>query len=124
MMPGNRSLNLSNTVAVVVYEAWRQNGYAGGGDNPSLTHLLHHLQMPLALFPGHAWHGLFHHGLAFFRCVCAHHLLMQRAHILMALHAHVLAAAGGSARPGAATRSRTRSRAAMGRRVFRRTCLP
>jgi tRNA (cytidine/uridine-2'-O-)-methyltransferase len=31
MMPGNRSLNLSNTVAVVVYEAWRQNGYADGG---------------------------------------------------------------------------------------------
>ena len=31
MHPGNRSLNLSNTVAVVVYEAWRQNGYAGGG---------------------------------------------------------------------------------------------
>lgn len=30
MRPGNRSLNLSNTVAVVVYEAWRQNGYAGG----------------------------------------------------------------------------------------------
>jgi tRNA (cytidine/uridine-2'-O-)-methyltransferase len=30
MMAGNRSLNLSNTVAVVVYEAWRQNGYAGG----------------------------------------------------------------------------------------------
>ncbi|UVW29492.1 tRNA (uridine(34)/cytosine(34)/5-carboxymethylaminomethyluridine(34)-2'-O)-methyltransferase TrmL [Massilia sp. H6] len=30
MMPDNRSLNLSNTVAVVVYEAWRQNGYAGG----------------------------------------------------------------------------------------------
>jgi tRNA (cytidine/uridine-2'-O-)-methyltransferase len=29
-MPGNRSLNLSNTVAVVDYEAWRQNGYAGG----------------------------------------------------------------------------------------------
>jgi tRNA C32,U32 (ribose-2'-O)-methylase TrmJ len=28
--PDNRSLNLSNTVAVVVYEAWRQNGYAGG----------------------------------------------------------------------------------------------
>ncbi|MES2116225.1 MAG: tRNA (uridine(34)/cytosine(34)/5-carboxymethylaminomethyluridine(34)-2'-O)-methyltransferase TrmL, partial [Pseudomonadota bacterium] len=25
-----RSLNLSNTVAVVVFEAWRQNGYAGG----------------------------------------------------------------------------------------------
>ena len=31
MRPDNRSLNLSNTVAVVVYEAWRQNGYAGGG---------------------------------------------------------------------------------------------
>jgi tRNA (cytidine/uridine-2'-O-)-methyltransferase len=31
MRPGQRSLNLSNTVAVVVYEAWRQNGYTGGG---------------------------------------------------------------------------------------------
>lgn len=30
MMPEQRSLNLSNTVAVMVYEAWRQNGYAGG----------------------------------------------------------------------------------------------
>lgn len=30
MQPDNRSLNLSNTVAVVVYEAWRQQGYAGG----------------------------------------------------------------------------------------------
>jgi tRNA (cytidine/uridine-2'-O-)-methyltransferase len=30
MRPQNRSINLSNTVAVVVYEAWRQNGYAGG----------------------------------------------------------------------------------------------
>jgi tRNA (cytidine/uridine-2'-O-)-methyltransferase len=30
MRPGNRSINLSNTVAVVVYEAWRQNGFAGG----------------------------------------------------------------------------------------------
>lgn len=29
MMPGNRSLNLSNTVAVAVYEAWRQQGFAG-----------------------------------------------------------------------------------------------
>ncbi|MBV6424197.1 MAG: tRNA (cytidine(34)-2'-O)-methyltransferase [Steroidobacteraceae bacterium] len=28
MRPGNRSLNLSNAVAVVVYEAWRQCGYA------------------------------------------------------------------------------------------------
>ena len=30
MRPGNRSLNLSNAVAVVVYEAWRQLGYSGG----------------------------------------------------------------------------------------------
>ena len=28
MLPGNRSLNLSNAVAVVVYEAWRQLGFA------------------------------------------------------------------------------------------------
>jgi tRNA (cytidine/uridine-2'-O-)-methyltransferase len=31
MRPGNRSLNLSNTVAVMVFEAWRQAGFAGGG---------------------------------------------------------------------------------------------
>ncbi|MEB0139018.1 MULTISPECIES: tRNA (uridine(34)/cytosine(34)/5-carboxymethylaminomethyluridine(34)-2'-O)-methyltransferase TrmL [unclassified Undibacterium] len=30
MRPDNRSLNLSNTVAIVVYEAWRQHGFAGG----------------------------------------------------------------------------------------------
>lgn len=30
MKPGCRSINLSNTVAIVVYEAWRQHGYAGG----------------------------------------------------------------------------------------------
>ncbi|MBI1892465.1 MAG: tRNA (uridine(34)/cytosine(34)/5-carboxymethylaminomethyluridine(34)-2'-O)-methyltransferase TrmL [Burkholderiales bacterium] len=30
MRPNNRSLNLSNAVAVVVYEAWRQNGFADG----------------------------------------------------------------------------------------------
>ncbi len=30
MRPNNRSLNLSNSVAVTVYEAWRQNGYTGG----------------------------------------------------------------------------------------------
>ena len=29
MMPKNRSLNLSNAVAVTVFEAWRQNGYQG-----------------------------------------------------------------------------------------------
>jgi tRNA (cytidine/uridine-2'-O-)-methyltransferase len=27
MVPGNRSLNLSNSVAVVIYEAWRQLGF-------------------------------------------------------------------------------------------------
>jgi tRNA (cytidine/uridine-2'-O-)-methyltransferase len=31
MRAGNRSLNLSNSVAVVVYEAWRQSGFAGAG---------------------------------------------------------------------------------------------
>ena len=30
MRPDNRSLNLSNTVAVMVFEAWRQQGFAGG----------------------------------------------------------------------------------------------
>jgi len=30
MRPNNRSLNLSNAVAVVVVEAWRQLGFAGG----------------------------------------------------------------------------------------------
>lgn len=30
MRPGNRSLNLSNAVAVTVFEAWRQNGFAEG----------------------------------------------------------------------------------------------
>ena len=31
MQPGNRSLNLSNAVAVVAYEAWRQQGFAPVG---------------------------------------------------------------------------------------------
>ena len=29
MRPGNRSLNLSNAVAITVYEAWRQHDFAG-----------------------------------------------------------------------------------------------
>lgn len=29
MRPGNRSLNLANAVAVVVFEAWRQLDFAG-----------------------------------------------------------------------------------------------
>ena len=31
MQPGSRSLNLSNTAAVVIYEAWRQQAFDGGG---------------------------------------------------------------------------------------------
>lgn len=31
MRVGQRSLNLSNAVAVTVFEAWRQNGFAGAG---------------------------------------------------------------------------------------------
>ncbi|MGB2474619.1 MAG: tRNA (cytidine(34)-2'-O)-methyltransferase, partial [Litorivicinaceae bacterium] len=30
MSPNNRSLNLSNSVAIVLYEAWRQIGFQGG----------------------------------------------------------------------------------------------
>lgn len=30
MRPGNRSLNLSNAVAITVFEAWRQQDFAGG----------------------------------------------------------------------------------------------
>jgi tRNA (cytidine/uridine-2'-O-)-methyltransferase len=30
MQADSRSLNLSNAVAVVVYEAWRQQGFSGG----------------------------------------------------------------------------------------------
>ncbi|MGH8749701.1 MAG: tRNA (cytidine(34)-2'-O)-methyltransferase, partial [Burkholderiales bacterium] len=30
MRPGNRSLNLSNAVAVVVFEVWRQLDFSGG----------------------------------------------------------------------------------------------
>lgn len=31
MRPDNRSINLSNTVAIVAFEAWRQLDFAGGG---------------------------------------------------------------------------------------------
>jgi tRNA (cytidine/uridine-2'-O-)-methyltransferase len=30
MQPASRSMNLSNSVAVVLFEAWRQGGFAGG----------------------------------------------------------------------------------------------
>ena len=36
MLPDNRSLNLSNTVAVAVYEAWRQCGFPGSQPSNSL----------------------------------------------------------------------------------------
>jgi tRNA (cytidine/uridine-2'-O-)-methyltransferase len=34
MREGQRSLNLSNAVAVTVFEAWRQNGFAGASPSP------------------------------------------------------------------------------------------
>lgn len=38
MMPDNRSLNLANAVAVVVYEAWRRTGFRGAAPSgPGLT---------------------------------------------------------------------------------------
>jgi tRNA (cytidine/uridine-2'-O-)-methyltransferase len=41
MRPGNRSLNLANAVAVVVYEAWRQQGFAGAaGPGTSTAEML------------------------------------------------------------------------------------
>jgi tRNA (cytidine/uridine-2'-O-)-methyltransferase len=30
MLPARRSLNLANSAAIAIYEAWRQHGYAGG----------------------------------------------------------------------------------------------
>jgi len=36
MRAGNRSLNLSNAVTLVVYEAWRQNGFAGAARAPGV----------------------------------------------------------------------------------------
>ncbi|MCU0735613.1 MAG: tRNA (cytidine(34)-2'-O)-methyltransferase [Methylotetracoccus sp.] len=35
MVPGSRSLNLSNTVALVVYEAWRQCAFTGAAPRSS-----------------------------------------------------------------------------------------
>lgn len=35
LQPQNRSLNLSNAAAIVVYEAWRQNGFTGALQNPT-----------------------------------------------------------------------------------------
>ncbi len=35
MRPGNRSLNVANAAAVVLYEAWRQQRFAGGEPTPA-----------------------------------------------------------------------------------------
>jgi tRNA (cytidine/uridine-2'-O-)-methyltransferase len=37
MQPGNRSLNLSNAVAVVLFEAWRQLGFLGVSRAPRMS---------------------------------------------------------------------------------------
>jgi tRNA (cytidine/uridine-2'-O-)-methyltransferase len=39
MMPANRSLNLSNAVAIVVYEMWRQFNFEGAGARDATGHL-------------------------------------------------------------------------------------
>ncbi|MBQ8708653.1 MAG: tRNA (cytidine(34)-2'-O)-methyltransferase [Succinivibrionaceae bacterium] len=33
MVPGSRCYNLANSVAIMLYEAWRQNGFAGCREN-------------------------------------------------------------------------------------------
>lgn len=35
MMPNIRSLNLANSASIAIYEAWRQNGYAGSATSSS-----------------------------------------------------------------------------------------
>jgi tRNA (cytidine/uridine-2'-O-)-methyltransferase len=37
MRPWNRSLNLANAVAIVVYEAWRQHGFVGAAGAGATT---------------------------------------------------------------------------------------
>lgn len=37
MRPGNRSLNLANAVSIVVYEAWRQQGFTGADTTGATT---------------------------------------------------------------------------------------
>tara|TARA_B100000686_G_scaffold140849_1_gene148419 strand:+ start:1037 stop:1534 length:498 start_codon:yes stop_codon:yes gene_type:complete len=38
MQPSNRSLNLSNAVAIVMYEAWRQSNFIGTDSNDITKH--------------------------------------------------------------------------------------
>ena len=37
MQPGSRSLNLSNAVSIVTYEAWRQLDFAGSADSREIS---------------------------------------------------------------------------------------
>ena len=37
MRPDSRSLNLANAAAVLIYEAWRQNGFSGAQGQPAQT---------------------------------------------------------------------------------------
>ena len=37
MVPGSRSLNLANAVAITIYEAWRQFDFAGAADAAEAT---------------------------------------------------------------------------------------
>ncbi len=41
MLPNNRSLNLSNAVAIILYEAWRQLGYLSLNDKKDNTKHYH-----------------------------------------------------------------------------------
>ncbi|MFN0028317.1 MAG: tRNA (cytidine(34)-2'-O)-methyltransferase [Acidimicrobiales bacterium] len=54
MRPGNRSLNLANAVAVVVYEAWRQLNFAGGEPEQTDTRTGTDIGPSLAESPGSA----------------------------------------------------------------------
>jgi tRNA (cytidine/uridine-2'-O-)-methyltransferase len=45
MRAGNRSLNLANAAAIAVYEAWRQQEFAGAGSNGAVRE-------PLSPLPG------------------------------------------------------------------------
>lgn len=49
MRPNNRSLNLANSVALVVYEAWRQLGFEGAAATPTEAGLTTE-NLPLAPF--------------------------------------------------------------------------
>ena len=39
MVPGNRSLNISNAAAIIVYEMWRQIGFADASSQPNQNKL-------------------------------------------------------------------------------------